>query len=191
MFVRRSLILGVLVTGCGPESGVVPRTGVYDVTWETVANDCGRGFDDSPSMDAILFSDDRLTVGFPDFPWPNEKVWGGWVQSWMHADLERDSSGDGFEAPQGHVFGAWDEWDGCRFRRAVTAELPADDVVLTRVTYEWENAGACAWLGPELERCTLVRESTSTLREACDDCELKELWQRVMVLWAEENPLPE
>lgn len=186
MFVRRSLVLGVLVAGCGPEAGVLPRTGVYDTVHETLANDCGQGFDDSASMDSIVYEEDRLRVGFPDFPNADEGVYGGWIQSWVYPSLERDPAGDGF----GAGFDAWFEWDGCRTRKRVEVEVPADDVVQTRVTYQWERAGACKWLGSDLAACTMVRETTATLRAVCEDCNLEETQNLARAVWAEEHPPP-
>ena len=189
MFERCSLaLLASLVVACGPEAGLVPRTGVYDVVYETTANDCGRGFAERPSLDAIVFMDDQLTVGFPDFPFPSEKAVGGWLQAWVYAPLERDAGGDGFVAIAGTFFDTWFELDGCRYRRGIAAVLLADDVVQARVTYEWGDAEACTWLPADQAGCTMVRESTFTLREACDDCSLDEVREWVLALYAEEHP---
>lgn len=185
MLVRTWLVpVVVLAAGCGPEAVFVPRTGVYDVTAETVDNDCSSSFDDSPSIDAIVFAGGELQVGILDFLIVNEH---GWGQSVIYARLEREV-GNRFQAEKSVVFDTWFEWEGCRYRRDIVVKLLADDVVQTRATYEWADAGACEWLEEEQAGCAMIRETTATLREACEGCDLDAALERARAIVAEEHP---
>lgn len=183
--------LVVLLASCGPEEGVTLRAGVYDVSNETATNDCSQTFLDTLTMDGVLFADDRLTISFPDFP-SRSGLGSGWGSNTrVYPNLVRDPESGSFVPEPGHTFfNNWNEYRGCRLRRDITAELPADDVIRARVTYEWEDAGACEWLSGSQLGCKLVREYTYTLREACEDCTLDELFDRARALLLEEHPLP-
>jgi hypothetical protein len=185
MLVRTWLVpVVVLAAGCGPDAAFVPRTGVYDVTVEIVDNDCSSDFGDGPTMDAIVFADAELKVGFLDFFFPAGEVG---LQTTIYAELEREE-GNLFLAKQSEVFGTWFEQEGCRYRRNIEVELLADDVVQTRATYEWADAGACDWLEEEQAACAMIRETTATLREACAGCDLDTALARARAIYAEEHP---
>jgi hypothetical protein len=189
MLVRTWLApLAVLLSACGPEAEVVPRSGVYDVTSEIVANDCTRAFDDTQSMDAIVFEDEQLRLGFADFLFPNSAV--GWLGSRVYPLVERAPDGEGFVAPPDESFFDWFELRGCRYRRGITVDALAGDVIRSSVTYEWTDAGACTWLDAPQTGCTMVREYTYTLREACAGCDFHEVMDRLDALYAELNALP-
>lgn len=181
-----SLVL--LVSSCGPEAEVVPRSGVYDLMTEVLPGDCEMSFDDSSTLTAVVFADEFLQIGFPDFLFKSPA---GWLSSWVYARLERDPEGEGFVPPPGETFfDTWFELRGCRHRRGITAEMLADDVIRARVTYEWKDIGGCAWLVAPQTACTMVHEKTYTLREACDECSLDEISDRVRALYAEQLPPP-
>lgn len=179
--------LAVLLSACGPEAEVVPRSGIYDVTSEIVTNDCTRAFDDTQPMDALVVEDEQLRLGFADFVFPNSS---GWAGSRVYVLVERDPEGEGFVAPPDNDFFDWFEFKGCRYRRGIAVDVLAGDATRSRVTYEWMDAGACAWLDAPQTGCTMVREYTYTLREACDECDFGEVMDRLTALFAELYPLP-
>ncbi|MBL8969576.1 MAG: hypothetical protein JNK56_03290 [Myxococcales bacterium] len=182
MLVRTWLVpVVVLAAGCGPEAVFVPRTGVYDVMVEILDNDCSSEFAERPEIDAIVFADDELQVGIPDF------LTASGLSSVIYAELEREA-GNRFLAKPGKSFDTWVTQDGCRYRRAIMVELLADDVVQTRATYEWADAGGCEWLEEEQAGCAMIRETTATLREVCEGCDLDEARARARAIYAEEHP---
>ena len=152
-----------------------------DVTVEILDNDCSSEFAERPEIDAIVFADDELQVGIPDF------LTASGLLSVIYAELEREA-GNRFLAKPGKSFDTWVTQDGCRYRRAIMVELLADDVVQTRATYEWADAGGCEWLEEEQAGCAMIRETTATLREVCEGCDLDEARARARAIYAEEHP---
>ena len=170
--------LALFTASCGPDAGVVPRSGVYEVSTETVENDCGPQFasDAQAVADGVLFAGERLTVGYSDF------LGVGCVgcvplASMSYPSIERDAEGEWFVAPP-----RWSEVEGCRHQTGVVVDVLAEDLLLVHITDEWEDAGACSWLPARPAGCTTVRESTYSLIEACDDCTLDELRTRAQAL---------
>jgi hypothetical protein len=184
-------LLCLSLPACGPDPGTVPRTGIYDVTSELVASDCRFAAVDNAMMDAVQLRDDRLIVGFADYP-SSIGARGFEFGSRIYLPLVRDAGDDRFTTtPEASSFYAEAfEWDGCRLRRAFVAELLAADVIQSHATFSLEDAGGCERLHAGQDRCEYVHETTFTLREACDGCDLATMGVRIRELWAEEHPLP-
>lgn len=193
MFARVFVFVAVVgvVGSCGPEAAVVPRSGVYDVTIETLENDCdpppaeprAPSFDMFP--DAVRFAEDGLTIGVQDRLTLAACEGCAPQLSWMYPRLALDAETGRYSQPLSEP----SERDGClNVTPTVVAEVLDEGTVRARVTEQWVDAGGCAGLSGE--RCTTVHEYTYGLLEACDDCTLDELQERARALLAEQHPPP-
>jgi hypothetical protein len=172
----------VLLVACGPEAGVAPRTGVYEIATEVSFNDCEPSFGHTQEgMDGVRSTEEGLSIGHISYLSPAKPPHVP-LAVWEHNQLTRDASGLYQMAPYERVV------QGCKHRLSLEVELLATDVLRAHITDEWAPAGACTWV--PARGCRLVRENTYTLLEACEGCTIAELRTRSQELWASEHPLP-
>ncbi|WAS99433.1 hypothetical protein [Nannocystis punicea] len=157
MFARPVLALAALLLaspGCGPEIEQLPPSGIYRMTAVTLANDC------HPTLDDDHMGEEVVQVTAEWIKVPHVDPLGLSLASYAFTQVNRD--------PEAGEYAH--EWPGSGCRRLERLEVePVDaDTVRSRITDEWRDDGSCAWAG---EACTVVRDYTYELVEACDDCE--------------------
>ena len=168
-----AVMISLLALGaCGPEAHQLPPSGRYQVEAITVENGCDPWLDDDLSGEVeVKVADDEIQAWHSDhLGVPFEDCDGCGPLTVASGPLARLDAETGLYTSQQD----WRPSGECRTRQNREIEVLDARTLQARITDEWaaDDGSDCPWEFATPEGCTVVREYTYTLIEACDDCDL-------------------